>query len=699
MRKLILIPVLIFLASSCLVENIYENSFLLDSITRVELSSNDTVFVQREETFTVKYTLKYFSEIGEVDLGNSVNPKLFLNEANITMPIIDLSQQQQYVLQARFPNKANISSNPVSIRVLSLADAITSINLTYQGASSVLIPALETRSFDDLFRIELVLVTGERKIVNSSFFNFLYFANDTPLERFDLQNLPLGNPVEIQVGYNGILSNQVTIEPLSIVQAVTTIRIALVGEPLINKSQVTGNLSGLLTIQAGLRNLTEINLKNHPDTYTLQLNGVDVADTPINSIADGVYRIRVKVGTLVSNNFEVEFFDPSSVVQRIELRLNEFTNNTFAVAGVSKKSFDVKVFGADDRELNFTPTLKIDHVPQEGFKDVLINAAGTIQVFAELFGKRSNVISITSRPNDAFPVIRVPVVFHVLDNTTATINRAVIDQEIRKLNDIFSNQFSNNLAKSSNAVASFFQFFLVDRAPSGALMAEVGINRMAANGQQFNTGTNQEFNFLLQRLWDPRRYLNIFIAPLPGLGGYAYYPVLNGANLPGMSSVPNTYTLNYPYATVMNEQVMGRALDTTLAHEIGHMLALIHTFESSTPSNCFDADFCPDTEQHPQHAFQFLNPNNLVTNCQGQVFYSTNIMDYVVRANSFTLDQRSRMRVVAQHAPFFAKEANYLGGRLEPLIIGKPDYSIKPVQCISQKVFGKRYLEMIHAKN
>lgn len=131
---------------------------------------------------------------------------------------------------------------------------------------------------------------------------------------------------------------------------------------------------------------------------------------------------------------------------------------------------------------------------------------------------------------------------------------------------------------------------------------------------------------------------------------------------------------------MMNTYSMG-FVHNILPHEMGHYLSLYHTFEYNSPSHCVDADFCPDTEEHYITNLESHNWDNLLDNCEGSKFLSTNYMDYIVYSNSFTHDQSARMRVTHEHAHFFPRDVNRLGSRVGRFQKGKLDLSIKPVYC------------------
>ena len=680
-----------------MVDNFEEGALLLDSITEVQLVSRDTLFLEREDQFEVRYSLRYFSNQGEVIFRNTVKPKMYLNGNEVDKTEIDLSQETNYSFWVEFPNQAKTRSNVLNVRVLSLINAITEIKLEFIGGGNVIIPELDERSFEDLFQIELTFATGEKLVVNQDFFDFNVLVNGVKIETFKVQELNLGEKTTVQLAFKDIISNEVDLEVLTIKEAITGIEIqALENINQINKAETKGLITEFLQIKARLKNAMLIDLGPLKELFSVEKNEMKLSNLDIASFPDGKFNLRVVSGDVISNSIVFEVFDPMTYIKRIDLVLDERTRNIYAVAGSSKLDFTYEVIGMDESVLSIPASLVVDGKKQGSFQNVPITKAGMVQVHAEISGKKSNTVQIISRQNQALPKIRVPIVFHVLDNLNKNITKSVIDFEMEKLNLAFANQFELDpfMPKSSNAVNIHMEFYLADRDESGNLLSERGINRFLSGGQTFGDFSDEERAYLFQRMWDPRKYVNVFVGRMDRWGGYAYFPLVKDIDLPGVFTIDNDYVLHYPYVTVMSDNAMGLPNNATLAHEIGHMLALYHTFDKGLEVNeCIDGDYCPDTETHLIDATNslFVSTSNFMLNCQEETFISVNIMDYIQKSNSFTFDQRARMRTAAIYSPFFAKEGNYTNARLRPLEKGPLDHSIQPVFCPNQNHFGRRF--------
>jgi len=236
--------------------------------------------------------------------------------------------------------------------------------------------------------------------------------------------------------------------------------------------------------------------------------------------------------------------------------------------------------------------------------------------------------------------VTIPVVFHVLYNTTA---QNISDTRILAQLDVLNRDFARLNADASNTPSVFsgvaagttIQFCLAQRDPSGN--ATTGIVRKSTAKTSFSSNDGVKYSSQGgDDAWSRDSYLNIWSCNLgQGLLGYAQFPggaaatdgvVLLYSSIGGPTS-PGTAT---PYH-------LGR----TATHEVGHWINLRHIWGDANCGN----DLVSDTPT--QQTSNFGCPSFPHVTCSngpnGDMFM--NYMDYTDDAcmNMFTTGQASRM--------------------------------------------------------
>jgi hypothetical protein len=417
----------------------------------------------------------------------------------------------------------------------------------------------------------------------------------------------------------------------------------------------------------------------------LHVNGQVMESVKIIDWPEGTHFVSVSIGAITSNELEITISDPHKVIQRVELDFSDSTRNEYALGGKSYFDFKYLIYNFEGEILDFPAAIHVNENIYDRFTEIPITDFGEIEVYVEAFRVKSNTLHIQSREEQEFPLVELPIIFHVIHNGDpigSLENRSEVDleQELIRLNMAFDNSLSSGFRKSVNAVDPKFQFFLAERDAEGRFLAERGINRIQVEEDSYGAFSQDLTVLLFNSMWDPYQYINVFVVNVSDGYSWAYYPFLKDAYLPGIDTYNSDIDLTFPYSIMMNTYAMG-FVHNILPHEMGHYLSLYHTFEFNSPSHCVDADFCPDTEDHYITNLESHNWDNLLDNCEGSKFLSTNYMDYIVYSNSFTHDQSHRMRVTHDHAHFFPREVNRMGSRVGRFQKGKLDLSIKPIYC------------------
>ncbi|MBA3681464.1 MAG: T9SS type A sorting domain-containing protein [Bacteroidetes bacterium] len=284
----------------------------------------------------------------------------------------------------------------------------------------------------------------------------------------------------------------------------------------------------------------------------------------------------------------------------------------------------------------------------------------------------------------------IPVIFHVIHGgqgvgSYPNISQAQINSQITILNNDFAGTGLNVGNVSSTAFSSLVSncnvnFCLAQKNPSGATLAEPGIERINyttnswANPTSFTTITNFrnyiENTIKPNTIWDPTRYLNMWLTDVDGavgLLGYATFPPSTG--LSGLTSGLGTTTTDGVWCWSRSIGDIGSLSPPynkgrTATHEIGHWLGLRHIWGDASCGN----DFCNDTPAQQQENVGCPGyPHVTCSNGpDGDMFM--NFMDYSDDAcmYMFTPDQRDRVQTAMSNCPFrtqlTASSATLCGG-------------------------------------
>jgi hypothetical protein len=249
---------------------------------------------------------------------------------------------------------------------------------------------------------------------------------------------------------------------------------------------------------------------------------------------------------------------------------------------------------------------------------------------------RTNPSAIYDADNG--PLYRIPVVWHVLQNSSGSqgyVSPACIERQIEILNEDF------NAIAGSNGEEGWpcqIEFFLATEDENGNPTDGITYTQ---NTTWFNDGGTY-YNSLA---WDTKRFMNVYSNTASGNLGYV--PALGCENIDGQ----NADRVVVLYQAVGNCATIGSFnLGRTLTHEVGHYLGLYHTFQDgcANASNCYqNGDRICDT--NPQGSPTSTCSSS--ASCGAQHNNQRNYMDYSVDIcmNNFTFEQHLRMRCILDH--------------------------------------------------
>nr|WP_299381178.1 M43 family zinc metalloprotease [Allomuricauda sp.] len=263
---------------------------------------------------------------------------------------------------------------------------------------------------------------------------------------------------------------------------------------------------------------------------------------------------------------------------------------------------------------------------------------------AHLEYKNFNKNSKTQKAADGSTSYQIPVVFHVYGTSFNgnSVNDALIqaalddlNKDFQGLNDDFGtvNSLFSDIKQSLNIT---FRLAKID--PDGNETTGIVYYPEKSGFGNANSSDAQ----IMEDAWDNYKYMNVYIQNdlyddgVTNNSGVAWYPISNMSDNNLARVVYNGAYL----ATNTNKEFA-----STLTHEFGHWLNLIHTFEGG----CDGTDEVDDTpKEDGEHDLKC----SMGTNCDGDFVNTENYMGYNGASGCykmFTQGQVDRMLAALQH--------------------------------------------------
>ncbi|WBM75189.1 M43 family zinc metalloprotease [Saprospira grandis] len=241
----------------------------------------------------------------------------------------------------------------------------------------------------------------------------------------------------------------------------------------------------------------------------------------------------------------------------------------------------------------------------------------------------------SGQANSSRSVITIPVVVHVVYNTTAqNISDAQILSQIQVLNEDFRRTNSDADNKWAQAADTEIEFCLATVDPNGN--ATTGITRTYTSVSSFSTNDAMKYSSQGGKdAWPTDQYLNMWVCNISGgILGYAQFPGSGDFATDGV-------VMGYKYFGTVGQATAPFDGGRTATHEVGHWLNLRHIWGDGA---CGQDDFVGDT---PESDAANYGCDAGHRSC-GSADMVENYMDYSDDAcmNLFTAGQKARMQAL-----------------------------------------------------
>ena len=248
----------------------------------------------------------------------------------------------------------------------------------------------------------------------------------------------------------------------------------------------------------------------------------------------------------------------------------------FTLASIGQPIFEAPRCGAEmfQQILRKDPLfVSNEKIMNEKIRAWVLQASGqkTISISVNNVGNNNVVVAPTS-----VPVVTVPVVFHIVNQNAAAITDQMIIDAVAELNKAFAHL--GVYGTDPKGVDTRIQFCLATRTPDGGKTN--GIDRINSYYQNIDVDLEAGKLGVLSN-WNPSKYANIWLVNS-----------IQGEIQPSVFECGKWERMGYGgYASAGGGLVVSSLSTPLVAHEMGHYLSLLHTFQGT---NCANNDCTTD---------------------------------------------------------------------------------------------------------
>jgi|688.fasta_scaffold23376_2 gliding motility-associated-like protein len=248
----------------------------------------------------------------------------------------------------------------------------------------------------------------------------------------------------------------------------------------------------------------------------------------------------------------------------------------FTLASFGQPIFEAPRCGADmyQQLLRKDPLyVSRENVMNEKIRAWVLQAAGQRSIRISVNNEANNNVVVAPA---SVPVVTIPVVFHIVNQNAASITDQMIINAVAELNNAFAH--IGIYSTDPKGVDTRIQFCLATRTPDGGKTN--GIDRINSYYQNIDVDLESGMLGALSN-WNPSKYANIWLVNS-----------IQGEIPPSIFECGKWERMGYGgYASAGGGLVVSSLSTPLVAHEMGHYLSLLHTFQGT---NCLNNDCTTD---------------------------------------------------------------------------------------------------------